>query len=245
MKKKEVYQMKRNHLGGGLLSKKNPEGLEKFNKDKKSKRIIIGSLIGIVLLLGVLTLYKTFALYEEEKTFNVLKGKIPDFRDNLEGDIILSAFINGSYSDTIPSKTDGYYPKSVECTNNASGNWNLSNWNITISNLNKSGTTCNINFIKETKKVVIYSYISSAKNATLSITNYINDNSVSSHTQDYHDGTYTDYFNILYTNFTGNNNKWNITLKQKAYVDGVLRDAGYTVSWYFTESKTVTIVLAN
>ncbi len=70
----------RNTPGGGILeSKSKPGELGKFNKTKKQKRIVIGSIVGMLLVLGGITLYKTFALYEEKKEFNVLKGIVPFF----------------------------------------------------------------------------------------------------------------------------------------------------------------------
>ncbi len=38
----------------------------------------------MLLVLGGITLYKTFVLYEEKKEFNVLQGRIPDFRNYTE-----------------------------------------------------------------------------------------------------------------------------------------------------------------
>ncbi len=53
--------------------------LERFKKNDKQKKIIIGAIVGLIVLVGGITLYRTFALYEEKKEFNVLKGRIPDF----------------------------------------------------------------------------------------------------------------------------------------------------------------------
>ncbi len=53
--------------------------LEKFTKNKKQKRIVIGSIVGILMLIGGISLYRSFALYKEEKTFDVLNGTVPDF----------------------------------------------------------------------------------------------------------------------------------------------------------------------
>ncbi len=54
--------------------------LNKFNKNKKRKSILIGSIIGILLIIGGISLYRSFAMYKVEKTFDVLQGTIPDFR---------------------------------------------------------------------------------------------------------------------------------------------------------------------
>jgi len=51
--------------------------LESFKK--KQKRIIVGSIVGILLFIGSVVLIRSYALYEENREFNVLKGKISDF----------------------------------------------------------------------------------------------------------------------------------------------------------------------
>ncbi len=77
--------------GGGILeSRKNPKGLQRFNKNKKQKQILIGSIIGILLVVGGISLYRSFALYKEEKTFDVLNGTVPDF-------VYKESILNGAY----------------------------------------------------------------------------------------------------------------------------------------------------
>ncbi len=53
--------------------------LENLKKNKKRNKIIISSIIGILLIIASIMLYKTYAFYEEKKSFNVLKGRIPYF----------------------------------------------------------------------------------------------------------------------------------------------------------------------
>ncbi len=53
--------------------------LKKFIKNKKLKTVFVGSIVGILLVIGGISLYRTFALYEEEETFDVLNGTVPDF----------------------------------------------------------------------------------------------------------------------------------------------------------------------
>ena len=49
-----------------------------FSKEKNKKTIVI-SVILLVILIGGILLYRSYAYYKEEKTFNVLQGVIPDF----------------------------------------------------------------------------------------------------------------------------------------------------------------------
>ncbi len=114
-------------------------------KEKKiKKRLIIGSIVGIILLLGGIYLYKTYALYEEKKEFNILKGKVGDF--STSKDVTLASVIDGNPSDKIPKKNEGYIFESVSCDNKAEAIWDVDKWGIFVSNLTTSRTTCTINF---------------------------------------------------------------------------------------------------
>ena len=117
--------------------------LEKFTKNKNKKKIITISVIAFVLLIGVITLYRTFALYEEKLEFNLIQGKVPEYTS---GDVSIAAIIDGEKSSTIPSKNDGYEFVSVECNNGAEAEWNNDTWKITIGNLSKSKTMCTLTF---------------------------------------------------------------------------------------------------
>ena len=148
-KERNILPTRNNHLGGGTLSKKDqPDGLTKFKKNSKQKKMIIGSIVGLIVLVGGITLYRTFALYEEKKEFNVLRGKVPEFTS---GDITIAAIIDGEASSIIPGKEDGYVFESITCNNGAEAEWNSDTWKITIGNLSKSKTTCTVSFkTKET-----------------------------------------------------------------------------------------------
>ena len=65
--------------------------LQKFIKNKKQKQILIGTIIGLIILIGGITLYRTFAMYKEEKTFDVLQGKVPDFSGIYKEDLLNGA----------------------------------------------------------------------------------------------------------------------------------------------------------
>ena len=119
--------------------------LEKWQKKKKCKKIMIGSAVGILFLISGITIYKTFALYEEKKEFNVLKGRIADIKKNSK-DIEIAAIVGGKLSDKIPEKSEGYIVDEVECTNDAEGKWSNENWELSVKKLTTSGTTCSLNF---------------------------------------------------------------------------------------------------
>lgn len=114
--------------------------LERFTRTKKQKRIIIGSIVGILLILGGIKLYKTFAFYEEKKEFNVLQGRIPEFK---EGDIQLAILVDNERVESIPEK--GNYLVDVSCDKGAIGSWDYDNWNISVSNF-VTKTKCDVKF---------------------------------------------------------------------------------------------------
>ncbi len=142
--------------GGGLLENRKPEDLKRFNKHKKQKEIIIGSIIAIVAIIGGISLIASFAMYEEKATFDVLKGTIPDFRKG-KGDYNLIALtVNGEKTSTVPPK--GTYSKiDVKCDNEATGEWDATRWGLFIT----SGTvpvSCTVDFELKVGSVLEYNY---------------------------------------------------------------------------------------
>ncbi len=121
--------------------------LQKFIKNKKQKGIVIGSIVGILVLIGGITLYKTFALYKVEKSFNVLNGTVPDFSS---GDVTLAITLNGQkVSGTyFPNKDDGFEKLGMTCDDGVIAEWDETNWGLTnIQNpKNASKIKCTIDF---------------------------------------------------------------------------------------------------
>lgn len=114
--------------------------LEKFVKNKMLKKIMIGSISGLILIIGGITLYQTFAFYEKKKEFNVLQGRIPDFK---EGDIELSVFVNEERVEVIPER--GNYLVNVSCDKGAVGSWDYNKWSVSVSNF-VTKTKCDVKF---------------------------------------------------------------------------------------------------
>ena len=130
---------------------------EKFKKNKKNSRIIITSILGIMLIVGVITLFRTFAFFEEKRDFNVLKGRVPEFSHE---DIQLAFTINGEKGDQFPTSTSGYIAKNVTCSNGASASWSHSLWSLT--NINSNGNKkvyCSIEFITS-ENITLYENVS-------------------------------------------------------------------------------------
>ncbi len=121
--------------------------LEKFQeKDIKKKVMIIGSII-FILLITVIVVYRSFALFEENLEFDVIKGVIP----NQNYDLMFSFQVedengNKKISETIPEGRN--YIIEMKCNNEAIGIWNYEEWAPEIQNLTKERTKCNILFQK-------------------------------------------------------------------------------------------------
>ena len=118
--------------------------LEKFKKNKKQKYMIIGGLVGILLVIGSIILYKTYAYYEEAKTYNVLQGKVGDFGY----DIKLAVTLDGVKQDSVPAR--GLYKTEISCKDGngnqvSTGTWDYNNWSLTVENLQYE-TKCNVTF---------------------------------------------------------------------------------------------------
>lgn len=64
--------------------------------------------------------------------------------NNLE---LLGTYIDGVYSENIPSKSEGYVVDKIECDNAATGVWDYDKWGLLVSNMSKK-SKCNIYFKK-------------------------------------------------------------------------------------------------
>ena len=114
--------------------------LEKFSKNKKQKRMFVGIGVFLVLLVGGIVLYKTFAFYEEKKEYNILQGQIPYFVSN---DVKLALLLNGENVNSLPEGKE--YVVVVECDKGAIGSWDYEDWYPKITNITEK-TKCAINY---------------------------------------------------------------------------------------------------
>ena len=122
--------------------------LEKFkNIDKKKRFIIIFTVCCVFLLAGVF-LYTSFAMFTEEKQFNVINGQVQD-----PGDLYFAVYIDGQITNTFPKKDVGYSfdASQSSCTNGATVSWDNESWSalINFSNYqaeNMSRTKCTVHF---------------------------------------------------------------------------------------------------
>ena len=143
--------MKQKYVGGGLLNKHNSLKLQKFKEKNSKRKIILTAIILSILLLSGIYLYNSFAIFTEEKHFNVINGTIQD-----PGDIYFAYYVDGEITRSMPKQNTGYKldTEKSECTNGVKVNWNYAVWHADIdySNYNAGDytrTRCNLYFVKE------------------------------------------------------------------------------------------------
>ena len=140
--------------------------MKKFDKDKYLKNLkfkrnltkygkcfYIGVPCVLAVVAGIYFAYSKFSVFKEEEVVRTTVGEF------IHGDVVIGAYIDGEYSNTIPGKNDGYVVKSVSCDNNATGSWDKDSWGIVLTNMTKR-TKCNIYF--ETKKPSLNEAITTA-----------------------------------------------------------------------------------
>ena len=122
--------------------------LERFKEKSSRKKFIIVFTVVCILLLAGVFLYTSFAVFTEEKQFNVINGTYQD-----PGDLYFSVYIDGQITNTFPSKDEGYLFDSIQssCTNGATVSWDEDSWSalVNFSNYqagNLSKTKCTMYF---------------------------------------------------------------------------------------------------
>ena len=111
----------------------------KKNHQKNRNFIAIGIPCLIVLVCAIYWAHSLFFVSKEE---TVVKTTVGDFKT---GYVIISSYIEGTYSSDFPSQTSGYSVNKVECDNGATGVWDNVNWDLNVSHITKR-TKCSVYF---------------------------------------------------------------------------------------------------
>ena len=124
--------------------------LEKFKEKDNKKRFIIIFTVCCVLLLAGVFIYTSFAIFTEDKQFNVINGTYQD-----PGDIYFAYYVDGQITRDMPSKNSGYLldEEQSNCTNGVIPSWDNASWSFVgnYSNYTKTDytrTKCNLYFTK-------------------------------------------------------------------------------------------------
>ena len=96
----------------------------KIFKNKKRKYIIISGLVSVFAIIGLCITYYNYIPKEEP---------------------LIGAYINGTYSETLPTKGSGYAVEKIVCDNNKNASWDYNKWGVKLSNW-RTRSRCNIYF---------------------------------------------------------------------------------------------------
>ena len=125
--------------------------LEKFKEKNNKRKLVTIFTVCCVLLLAGVFFYTTYAVFTEEKEFNVINGQYQD-----PGDLYFAVYIDGKITNTIPAKDSGYTldTEKSSCTNGTTMTWDNSTWSASINLTNyqagnMSRTKCTMYFIKD------------------------------------------------------------------------------------------------
>jgi hypothetical protein len=119
--------------------------LEKFKTDRSKKiRNILITIGAIIILVGGIIFFRSYALYEEDKTFNVIRGQVPEFSSS---DIQIAYTIDGEKSSSFPIAH--IYNVDVDCNGTATAEWSNGEWLLKIKKANAEKIKCNVNFTKK------------------------------------------------------------------------------------------------
>ena len=137
-------------MGGGLLNKRNSLKLQKFKETNNKRKIIVMVTFFSILVLSCIYLYSSFAVFNEEKHFNVINGEIQD-----PGDIYFAYYVDNEITREFPSINSGYTldMEKSNCTNGVSINFDDSNWQVNLNYKNykaidNTRTRCTLFFKK-------------------------------------------------------------------------------------------------
>ncbi len=121
--------------------------LKKFKeKNPIYTRMIVVSTV-LVIFTAVLILYKSFALYEQRNSFEIVNGQVPD----QNYDAMLSFYVddgngNQSFVESMPTENGHNYTVTVTCNNGAIGEWDYENWQVKNLKVITSRTKCKLIF---------------------------------------------------------------------------------------------------
>ena len=117
--------------------------LEKFKqKDPKKIGITVFTVVCILLVAGVF-FYTSFASFQTQEEFNIIKGTVQDL-----GDVYFAYYLDDEITLNAPEKGSQYVfdQANSSCTNGASVEWNYERWGPLVTNLSTTRTKCYLKF---------------------------------------------------------------------------------------------------
>ena len=130
--------------------------LKKYKDNNYKRKSYVILVIGFLLLsINSYLFYKSYALYEEKKDFDVINGTVED-----PGDIYFAYYVDGVISRNMPLQNTGYTLDETKsnCNNGVVPTWDNASWEAKMNYKNYSATTntrtkCTLYFNKTAKTV--------------------------------------------------------------------------------------------
>ena len=129
--------------------------IEKIKNSQNLKGYVLFIISLLLIFLSSYLFYKSYALYEEQKDFNVINGTVEE-----AGDIYFAYYIDGVISRNMPLQNTGYTLDETKsnCNNNVIVKWDNASWEAKVNYKNYSATDntrtkCTLYFNKTAKTV--------------------------------------------------------------------------------------------
>ena len=130
--------------------------LKKYKDNNYKRKSYVILVIGFLLLsISSYLFYKSYALYEEKKDFDVINGTVED-----PGDIYFAYYVDGVISRNMPAQNTGYTLDTAKsnCNNGVVPTWNNAGWKFigdyhNYSATDNTRTKCTLYFNKTAKTV--------------------------------------------------------------------------------------------
>ena len=126
--------------------------LEKFKqRDFKKIGIIIFTVVCVLLVAGVF-FYASFASFQTQQEFNIIKGTVGS-----NGDLYFAFYVDDIISKTMPQKNEGYVldKEKTNCTKGASVAFNVERWSVRVLNMTEKNTKCTLYFKKGYSETIL------------------------------------------------------------------------------------------
>ena len=121
--------------------------LNRFQELDKKKRSILIIGISVVLLIAIVLVYRSYAIYQEKQEFDVIKGSVPEYMSDY--DVKLSLMIDGVESKSFPTRDSGKVFLRAECDKGATGVWDYEHWAPLVLNTTETRTKCKYQFVSK------------------------------------------------------------------------------------------------
>ena len=102
---------------------------------------------GIIFLIAVIFLSRSYAIYQEKQEFDVIKGSVPEYMSDY--DVKLSLMIDGVESKSFPTRDSGKVFLRAECDKGATGVWDYEHWAPLVLNTTETRTKCKYQFVSK------------------------------------------------------------------------------------------------